>query len=67
MRVSRGEGDRLTGTIRNTAGSDVREFSGMLELMRVFEDLVPTDRASSQPNAAGGAMNSRGVFGEERD
>ncbi len=67
MRVSRGEDDRLTGTVETTGGVDVREFSGMLELMRVFEDLVPTDCASSRPNAVGGAMNSRGRFGEERD
>lgn len=56
MRVSRGEDNRLTGTVRTTGGADVREFSGMLELMRVFEDLVPMDCA--RPNAAGGAVNS---------
>lgn len=52
MRVSRVEDDRLTGTVRTTGGSDVREFSGMLELMRVFEDLVPMDCARENDAAA---------------
>ena len=65
MRVSRGEDNRLTGAVRTTAGTDVREFSGMLELMRVFEDLVPMDCA--RPNATGRAVNSSARFGDETD
>jgi hypothetical protein len=42
LRMRRGTGDRLDGTARASDGTDVREFSGMLELMRVFEELVPT-------------------------
>jgi hypothetical protein len=41
LRVTRGAGDRLNGSAKVTTSSDVREFSGMLELMRVFEDLIP--------------------------
>jgi hypothetical protein len=41
LRVRRGAGDRLDGSACISGGSDVREFSGMLELMRVFEELIP--------------------------
>ncbi len=43
MQVSRGEDDRLSGTVSLAHGADARDFSGTLELMRVFEELVPTD------------------------
>ena len=32
--------------------SDVREFSGMLELMRVFEDLIPAEDPGGRTAAA---------------
>jgi hypothetical protein len=54
MRVSRGEDNRLTGTVRTTRDAGDREFSGTLELMRVFEELVPIERAGRQPEASGG-------------
>jgi hypothetical protein len=41
MLVTRGDGDRLSGTVRLADGGADREFSGTLELMRVFEELVP--------------------------
>ena len=41
LRVRRGAGDRLDGSACISGGTDVREFSGMLELMRVFEELIP--------------------------
>jgi hypothetical protein len=41
LRVRRGAGDRLDGSASIRGGRDVREFSGMLELMRVFEELIP--------------------------
>ena len=44
MLVKRGEDDRLSGTVRLAEGGADREFSGTLELMRVFEDLVPPAR-----------------------
>jgi hypothetical protein len=50
LRVTRGAGDRLDGSARISGGDDVREFSGMLELMRVFEELIP---ALGQPTDPG--------------
>ncbi len=44
LHVTRGEDNRLSGTARAANGSDVRVFSGTLELMRVFEELVPIQR-----------------------
>ncbi len=41
MQVSRGDDDRLTGTVSLARGAGARDFSGTLELMRVFEELVP--------------------------
>jgi hypothetical protein len=41
LRVRRGAGDRLDGSACISGGTDVREFSGMLELMRAFEELIP--------------------------
>jgi len=52
MRVSRGEDDRLSGTVRVAQDADCRDFSGTLELMRVFEELVPTDRTPDERNRA---------------
>ena len=46
MQVTRGNDDRLTGTVRAAPNPAVREFSGTLELMRVFEELVPVDVAT---------------------
>ncbi len=45
LRVRRGAGDRLDGSACISGGAEVREFSGMLELMHVFEELVPVHRA----------------------
>jgi hypothetical protein len=39
LRVTRDQHERLSGTV--TGAGEVRSFSGVLELMRVFEDLVP--------------------------
>lgn len=47
IQVSRGDDNRLTGSVRATPRADVREFSGTLELMRVFEELVPFDGATA--------------------
>jgi hypothetical protein len=41
MQVSRGEDNRLSGTIQLAHGPEARDFSGMLELIRAFEELVP--------------------------
>ena len=48
LRVTRGAGDRLDGSASVIGHSDVREFSGMLELMRVFEDLIPVDERGAR-------------------
>jgi hypothetical protein len=50
----RAGGQRLTGTVRTTRDAGVRDFSGTLELMRLFEDLVPIGRAGRQPETSGG-------------
>jgi hypothetical protein len=51
LRVTRSAGDRLNGSAKLATGSEVREFSGMLELMRVFEDLIPADGFDGDPRA----------------
>ncbi len=50
MQVSRGEGDRLIGSVRPAREADARDFSGTLELMRVFEELVPASGSSHEPS-----------------
>jgi hypothetical protein len=45
--VVRGDDGRLSGTVSTKDDAEVHSFSGTLELMRVFEELVPT-----QPGAA---------------
>jgi hypothetical protein len=51
MQVSRSAEDRLSGTVRLRERSELHHFSGTLELMRVFEDLVPLvpEPAPSEP------------------
>jgi hypothetical protein len=43
LQVSRGEDDRLSGSVRVGGAEDTYEFSGTLELMRVFEELIRSD------------------------
>ncbi len=52
MQVSRSEDDRLTGTVRRDDDADAHRFSGTLELMRVFEDLVPADADGSKSHSS---------------
>jgi hypothetical protein len=49
LRVTRDEDGRLSGSACNADGSQVRTFSGTLELMRAFEELVPIERSAGQP------------------
>ena len=42
MSVTRGEHDRLSGSVGLAGQELTREFSGTLELLRAFEELVPT-------------------------
>jgi hypothetical protein len=41
LQVSRDPENRLNGTVRTAGEAETHTFSGTLELMRVFEDLVP--------------------------
>jgi hypothetical protein len=41
LQVSRSAENRLSGTVRSGRDSELHRFSGTLELMRVFEDLIP--------------------------
>jgi hypothetical protein len=52
LQVTRGADDRLSGTVRTISGSEIHRFSGTLELMRVFEELVPASD-DTQESAAG--------------
>ena len=52
LRVTRDGGDRLGGSASIIGDSGVRQFSGMLELMRVFEELVPADEPGTHAAAA---------------
>jgi hypothetical protein len=67
MRVSRGADDRLTGTVRTTRDDGAREFSGILELMWVFEELVPIEHAGRQPEASGGDDQFHGATPDGRN
>jgi hypothetical protein len=40
IHVDRGDDNRLNGTVRAVDADVVRSFSGTLELLRVFEDLL---------------------------
>ena len=49
LQLTRDDDHRLSGIARTADGSEVRSFSGTLELMRVFEELVPIQTDTSQP------------------
>jgi hypothetical protein len=53
MQVSRSAENRLSGTVRPAKNSELHHFSGTLELMRVFEDLVPFVPETGLPLSAG--------------
>jgi hypothetical protein len=50
--VSRAEDNRLSGTVSTTDDAEVRSFSGTLELMRVFEELVPVEVAATDADGS---------------
>jgi hypothetical protein len=53
LQVTRGEDNRLSGTVRMASeGSAVHTFSGTLELMRAFEELVPVQRGAADARRA---------------
>jgi hypothetical protein len=53
MRVSRDDDNRLGGTVRSADAQEALSFSGTLELMRVFEELVPVDPVAAAAQPAG--------------
>lgn len=53
MYISRSKDDRLTGRVRVGDTPDLHEFSGTLELLRVFEDLVPPEQSGTEDDSAG--------------
>jgi hypothetical protein len=53
MRVSRDDDNRLSGTVRSAHAQEALSFSGTLELMRVFEELVPVDPVAGAAQPAG--------------
>jgi hypothetical protein len=57
LQVSRSADNRLSGTVRLPHGRDAHSFSGTLELMRVFEELVPPgfDEAAADATEVPGA------------
>jgi hypothetical protein len=62
LRVTRDDDGRLGGSASVIGRPEVREFSGTLELMRVFEDLVPaeargTDGADARSGGDAGAAD----------
>ena len=48
MQVSRGADDRLSGSVRVDGDVERYRFSGTLELMRVFEQLVHNDPPANE-------------------
>jgi hypothetical protein len=53
LQVSRSAENRLSGTVRSGRDSTLHHFSGTLELMRVFEDLVPVVPEAGLPVSIG--------------
>ena len=58
LQVSRDQDNRLNGSVRASTESSTHAFSGTLELMRVFELLVPAHTAE-------GDAGDRPPHGEE--
>ncbi len=54
LRVSRDPDQRLSGTVRVSEDSETYAFSGTLELMGVFERLVPRRQTRESSGAAPG-------------
>jgi hypothetical protein len=53
LQVSRSAENRLSGSVRSGWDSELHHFSGTLELMRVFEDLVPFVPEAGLPLSSG--------------
>jgi hypothetical protein len=57
LHVTRNDDNRLSGTVRVATESGERPFSGTLELMRVFEELVPVE--ATDADATGSKTGAR--------
>jgi hypothetical protein len=55
LQVTRSAENRLSGTVRSGRDPELHRFSGTLELMRVFEDLVPFVPDGGVPASTGAA------------
>jgi hypothetical protein len=55
LQVTRSAENRLSGTVRSGRDPELHHFSGTLELMRVFEDLVPFAPEAGLPASTGAA------------
>jgi hypothetical protein len=53
LQVSRSAENRLSGTVRSGSDAELHHFSGTLELIRVFEDLVPFVPEAELPLSSG--------------
>jgi len=60
LQVSRSADNRLSGTVQTADASDARAFSGTLELMRVFEELVPATTEEPTHTNTGAAAQEEG-------
>jgi hypothetical protein len=54
--VIRGEDGRLSGTVSARDDAEIHSFSGTLELMRVFEELVPAPPGEADTSPSGAAQ-----------
>jgi len=48
IHISSSDGKRLNGTVRAFGAEEVRAFSGTLELLRVFEDLLAVQHVEAR-------------------
>jgi hypothetical protein len=58
LHISRSAENRLSGTVRSGRDSELHQFSGTLELMRVFEDLVPFLPEAGLPLSSGASART---------
>ena len=56
LNVIRGEDGRLSGTVSARDDAEIHSFSGTLELMRVFEELVPAPPGEADTSPSGAAQ-----------
>jgi hypothetical protein len=65
LQVSRSAENRLSGSVRSAKDSELHHFSGTLDLMRVFEDLVPFVPGAEPPVSSDAGSRSTQAAGSE--